>query len=75
MSETNPYAPQSDAKVEEPKGLEETKTELEVPKGTVSEVLAWVGDDEERAEAALDAEKDGAKRVTLIHVLESKLNK
>lgn len=75
MSESNPYAPQSDAKVVEPIAVEDTKQELEVPKGTVSEVLAWVDNDKERAEAALEAEKAGAKRVTLISALEDALKK
>lgn len=29
---------------------------IEVPDGTIKEILAWVGDDTERAEAAADAE-------------------
>lgn len=74
MSESNPYAPA--AKSDEPTtSVEETNNEsLEVPKGTVHEVLHWVGDDKEKAQIALDAEKDGAERVTLIHALEEILD-
>ena len=39
--------------------------------GTVAEVLEWVGNDPERAQAALDAEREGAQRSTLIAQLES----
>lgn len=46
-----------------------------VPRGTVHEVLDWVGTDKARAQKALDAEKDGAERVTLISALEDVLNK
>lgn len=41
-----------------------------VPTGTSKEVLAWVGDDKERAQRALDAEKSNTKpRVTLVNEL------
>jgi hypothetical protein len=40
------------------------------PAGTVAEVLAWVGDDPERAAQALQAERDGQQRSTLIARLE-----
>jgi hypothetical protein len=36
----------------------------------VAEVLAWVGDDPERAAQALQAERDGQQRSTLIARLE-----
>ena len=40
--------------------------------GTVADVLDWVGDDPELAQAALDAEEDRSKpRVTLIDQLET----
>lgn len=42
----------------------------EVPDGTVEEVLAWVGDDKDRAARALDAELDGKDRTTLVEALE-----
>lgn len=41
----------------------------EVPQGTIAEVLAWVGDDPARAQAALDAENAGAGRTTLLNQL------
>lgn len=41
-----------------------------VPAGTIPDVLAWVGNDPARARAALDAERDGANRSSLINQLE-----
>ena len=35
----------------------EETTEEKVPEGTAKEVLEWVGDDKDRAQAALDAEE------------------
>jgi hypothetical protein len=43
----------------------------DVPQGTIAEVLAWVGDDPGRARAALDAERAGQNRSTLINQLEA----
>jgi len=43
---------------------------MDVPQGTAADVLAWVGDDPARAQAALDAEYVGANRSTLIAKLE-----
>jgi hypothetical protein len=40
-----------------------------VPKGSVQDVLAWVGDDDDRRTAALVAERDGKQRTTLISAL------
>jgi hypothetical protein len=40
------------------------------PSGTISDVLAWVGDDAQRARAALEAEQAGTQRSTLIAQLE-----
>lgn len=37
-----------------------------VPDGTIDEVLDWVGDDEQRAEEALQAELAGKRRKTLV---------
>lgn len=48
--------------------------EATVPEGSIKEVLAWVGDDATKAQAALDAEKTGEKRTTLISKLESVIN-
>jgi hypothetical protein len=70
MSDTNPYAPKEEAVAPVTAVEPEVEEKEEVPSGTVSEVLAWVDDDKDRAQAALDAEKDGAARVTLIHALE-----
>lgn len=41
-----------------------------VPDGTVQEVVDWVGDDPARAQQALDAERAGQNRTTLIAQLE-----
>lgn len=59
MSESNPYAPKGSVA----KRLE--SKEVEVPSGTIDEVLAWVGEDTARAELALEAENSGHKRKTL----------
>jgi hypothetical protein len=42
------------------------------PNGTVQEVLDWVGDDPARAQEALDAERAGQNRSTLIAELEAR---
>jgi len=44
---------------------------MTVPEGTVQEVLDWVGDDPGRAQEAIDAERAGSNRSTLITQLES----
>ena len=41
------------------------------PQGSIDEVLAWVGDDSDRASAALEAEQTGQQRTTLISKLEA----
>lgn len=43
---------------------------LEVPDGTIGDVLAWVGNDPARAEAALAAEMAGRRRKTLVDALQ-----
>jgi hypothetical protein len=45
----------------------------EPPEGTIEEVKAWVGDDPDRAQQALDAEEAGQQRQTLMAWLEGKL--
>jgi len=45
--------------------------ESEVPDGTAQEVMGWVGDDPARAQAALDKERAGQNRSTLISQLEA----
>lgn len=42
-----------------------------VPEGTIDEVLAWVGDDEEKAQLALDAETAGKNRTSLVNKLKA----
>jgi hypothetical protein len=44
-----------------------------VPDGSAAVVMSWVGDDAERAQAALDAENDGKQRVGLTADLEKML--
>lgn len=75
MSSTNPYAARPVAKKVEAVEQEVIPEIEKVPQGTISEVLAWVDEDVDRAQAALDAEKNGAKRVTLISALEDIVNK
>lgn len=45
-----------------------------VPEGSIKEVLAWVGDDATKAQAALDAENAGDTRTTLVSKLEAIIN-
>lgn len=88
MSDTDPYAapvveeakslpeaaPES---VETPEVASQTAPVASVeavPEGSIKRVLDWVGDDVTRAQAALDAENDGEKRVTLINKLETIVN-
>lgn len=42
-----------------------------VPTGSIDDVLAWVGDDHDRAQRALEAERAGQQRTTLIGKLEA----
>jgi hypothetical protein len=42
------------------------------PSGTIADVQDWVGDDPDRAQQALNAERDGQNRQTLIAWLEDK---
>jgi hypothetical protein len=43
---------------------------VDVPEGTVADVMCWVDDDPARARAALDEERANANRVSLINQLE-----
>ena len=74
MSDTDPYAAQTIAPVIVPTPVEEVKEEpkvtFDVPEGSVSVVLKWVGDDVDKAKAALAAETEGKSRTTLIEKLE-----
>lgn len=67
MSKKNPYAAKSKSDAKPVEVVEET---VEVPTGTVKEVLEWVGDDKERAQLALDAETESTARKSLIQALE-----
>jgi hypothetical protein len=41
----------------------------DVPDGTVADVLEWVGDDPDRANAALEAEESGKRRKGVLDAL------
>jgi hypothetical protein len=43
--------------------------EIEVPDGTVADLLEWVGDDPDRANAALEAEEAGKRRKGVLDAL------
>jgi len=82
MSDTDPYAaPVAEEAAfvvptpAEPEAVEAPVTEeISVPEGSIKTVLAWVGDDATKAQAALDAESKGEKRTSLITKLESIIN-
>lgn len=76
MSDTDPYMAQD---AEEPvvettvepvqPTTEETPAandKIDVPEGSIKEVLAWVGEDMDKAKAALEAEEAGENRKTLV---------
>lgn len=77
MSDTDPYAAPEEilvaavvesvveAPVEAPEAVEE------VPEGPVKTILAWVGEDQSRAQQALTVENSGLKRTSLITKLEA----
>lgn len=44
-------------------------TEVEVPDGTVADVLEWAGDDPDRRNAALEAEEAGKRRKGVLDAL------
>lgn len=88
MSDIDPYAPTSGPNIEEaripvPEPVEApveaqeapVTEEPTVPEGSVKEVLAWVGEDPTKAQAALDAETAGEGRKTLIKELNVILDK
>lgn len=86
MSETDPYAapnaptvldangPAVSAAPVEAQAAPVVEDAPEVPEGSIKTVLAWVGDDKTKAQAALDAEQDGQQRSTLIKELEDILS-
>lgn len=44
-----------------------------VPRGSIREVLKWVGGDKQRAKLAIQAEESGSKRKTLLSELRERL--
>ena len=67
MSTSNPYAAPQARKIDVQEARKvETPAEPQVPVGSISEVLQWVGDDAERAVLALDYEKANLGRKTLV---------
>ncbi len=71
QQETQPETSQP-APAQEPQA--EPAQELKVPAGTTKEVLAWVGDDKDRARAALEVEqKSGEPRKGLTRELEERV--
>jgi hypothetical protein len=80
MSDIDPYAPVEYAPTtEEAKTIEKAEEVapveaaaepevqgLQVPDGSAKDVLGWVGEDVDRAKAALVYEEDNQKRSTLI---------
>lgn len=50
----------------EPEGNDEDEPVIEVPDGTATEILAWVGADVDRAKAAAEAEVTAKQRKTLL---------
>lgn len=65
----NPYAAKSSKK-----RSEAPEVTLEpVPAGTAAAILEWVGDDQTRAQRALEVEQNGNGRKTVISKLEALL--
>jgi hypothetical protein len=50
---------------------DDSSDDSDVPQGSSDTVLAWVGDDRDRAARALEAERAGQQRSTLIAKLEA----
>lgn len=64
-----------DEPVSSPAPAPELQDNSEVPTGTIAEVKSWVGDDKERAQAALDVENEKDNpRSTLVDWLEDVIN-
>jgi hypothetical protein len=61
----------SEQPVEQPSEQPNEEDDDDVPSGTIDGVLAWVGDDHDRAQRALDAERAGQNRSTLVTQLEA----
>jgi hypothetical protein len=66
------HAGSDDAPSDETTGSTQADDDSCPPSGTIEEVKAWVGDDPERAQQALNAERDGSNRQTLVAYLEDK---
>lgn len=65
-------APAIDPTPVEPTPLDEPPAPTgDMPDGNIAEVLAWVDNDPDRAQAALNAERDGKDRDSLIRQLQS----
>lgn len=69
MSKSNPYAPSVIQAVQKPK-VDEVET---APDGSVAEVMAWVGDDADRAKLAYEKETAGNGRKSLLAKLKDLL--
>lgn len=75
----SPVAPEPapepvEAKTNEPEEVEQATAPaeaLEVPEGSAAKILGWVGEDRERASAALAAEEAGQARKTLVAKLQA----
>ena len=73
MSTKNPFAPKGKTPASTPQNDNANASAVVVvPPGTAKETREWVGEDVDRAQAALDAETGpaGGKRKTLITALE-----
>jgi len=69
LSKINPYAPKKKVVAEETVAPVETAV-IDVPTGSVSNILKWVGQDADKAKAAYDVEKEDTKpRVSLLTAL------
>lgn len=68
MSKTNPYASKKVRNTEETVEVEEAIV-IDVPSGSVNNVLKWVGDDADKARAAYAAETTDKKRSSLLSQL------
>jgi outer membrane biosynthesis protein TonB len=73
-AEGEPSEPPSEQPAEQPveqPSEQPNEDDEDVPSGTIDGVLAWVGDDHDRAQRALDAERAGQNRSTLVTQLEA----
>jgi hypothetical protein len=71
MSTTDPYAAPTTEELELQKPVHDPLDD--VPSGSAAEILAWVGEDAERAELALKREEDGHQRKTVLKKLKELL--